>query len=99
MVTEADWKTWRQDEFTPYMDAVIDAFGINRVMFGSDWPVCLVAASYEEVVSIAEDYFSTYLQDEQEKVFAAGFTVIRKNPLFFTNICFGVSLYVLFELL
>lgn len=69
MVTEADWKNWKKEEFKPYMDVIVDAFGLNRIMFGSDWPVCQVAASYEEVVGILEDYFSSYSKDEQEKVF------------------------------
>jgi L-fuconolactonase len=51
------------------MDVVVNAFGIDKIMFGSDWPVCQVAASYSEVVEIAKDYFSTFSNDEQEKVF------------------------------
>ena len=54
MVTEADWKNWKSMDFKPYMDHVIDCFGTDRVMFGSDWPVCLVAASYEQVCEIIE---------------------------------------------
>lgn len=67
MVTEADWKGWKQEDFTPYLDVVVAAFGINRVMFGSDWPVCLVAASYEKVVGLVEAYFSAFSAEEQEK--------------------------------
>jgi len=48
MVTEADYTNWKQTDFIPYLDAVVEAFGTKRVMFGSDWPVCLVAASYEK---------------------------------------------------
>ncbi len=69
MVTEADWKGWKKEHFKPYLDAVVETFGINRIMFGSDWPVCLVAASYDEVVGIVEDYFSSFSKDEQERVF------------------------------
>ncbi|RYY45696.1 MAG: amidohydrolase [Chitinophagaceae bacterium] len=69
MVTEANWKGWRKDDFRPYMDVIVESFGIDRVMFGSDWPVCLVAASYEEVVDIVKDYFAAFSNDEQHKVF------------------------------
>ncbi|MBD0289422.1 MAG: amidohydrolase family protein [Flavisolibacter sp.] len=74
IVTEADWKNWEKAHFTPYLDAVVDAFGTDRLLFGSDWPVCLVAASYEEVVGIVEDYFSAFSKEEQEKLFALNAT-------------------------
>ena len=70
MVTEADWKAWKKENFKPYMDVVAETFGVDRIMFGSDWPVCLVAASYDEVVGIVEDYFSSFSEDEKEKFFA-----------------------------
>ncbi|HUC82222.1 MAG TPA: amidohydrolase family protein [Flavisolibacter sp.] len=69
MVTEADWKGWKKDDFRPYMDVIVENFGIDRILFGSDWPVCLVAASYKEVVDIVQDYFSAFSADEQQKVF------------------------------
>ena len=69
MVTEADWKNWKQDDFIPYIDVVIEAFGPNRVMFGSDWPVCLVAASYEQMLGIVEEYFSSFSETEQQLFF------------------------------
>ena len=47
MVTEADWAAWSVDDLRPYAEVVLDAFGPERVLFGSDWPVCLLAASYE----------------------------------------------------
>jgi L-fuconolactonase len=75
MVTEADWKTWKKEDFKPYMDVVVNAFGTNRIMFGSDWPVCLVAASYEKMLGIAEDYFSAFSKEEQEQFF--GINAIR----------------------
>src|SRR5215813_42108 len=52
LVTEADWQHWRPEDFRPYLDNVLEAFGTDRLMFGSDWPVCLLAASYEQVVEI-----------------------------------------------
>jgi L-fuconolactonase len=75
MVTEADWKNWKKEKFKPYMDVVVEAFGTNRIMFGSDWPVCLVAASYNEMLGVAEDYFSSFSKEEQEDFF--GLNAIR----------------------
>lgn len=69
MVTEADWKGWKQDDFTIYIDVIINAFGINRVMFGSDWPMCLVAASYHDVLKIVTDYFSFFSIEDQKLFF------------------------------
>jgi L-fuconolactonase len=66
MVTEADWGKWQHEDFIPYLDTVSEAFGVSRLMFGSDWPVCLVAGSYSDVVRIVESYFSA---DEQAAVF------------------------------
>jgi L-fuconolactonase len=70
MVTEADWKKWKKEDFTPYLDTIVEAFGINRVMYGSDYPVCLVAAAYEQVLDIVKDYFSAFSKQEQEQFFA-----------------------------
>jgi L-fuconolactonase len=69
MVTEADWNNWKEDDFKQYLDVVVETFGTDRIMFGSDWPVCLVAASYQQVVNIVETYFSSFSKDEQDKVF------------------------------
>jgi L-fuconolactonase len=69
MVTEADWKRWEKEDFTPYLDTVVNAFGTNRIMYGSDWPVCLVAASYEKMLAIVGDHFSSFTQNEQELFF------------------------------
>jgi L-fuconolactonase len=56
MVTEADHARWKWEDFRPYLDVVFEAFGAGRLMFGSDWPVCLLAASYEQVEGLARDY-------------------------------------------
>ena len=69
MVTEAEWKNWKKEDFRPYLDVVFETFGTHRIMFGSDWPVCLVAASYTQVVDIVKDYFSTLSANEQEAFF------------------------------
>ncbi len=50
MITEANWATWRPDELVPYVRRVLQWFGDDRVMFGSDWPVCLLAGSYAQVL-------------------------------------------------
>ncbi|MEQ8685762.1 MAG: amidohydrolase family protein [Imperialibacter sp.] len=65
MVTEADWKNWQKADFRPYLDAVVAGFGMDRLMFGSDWPVCLCAADYTQVVDIVDDYFSSFSKNEQ----------------------------------
>ena len=67
MVTEADWKKHKPADFIPYMDVVFEAFGADRVMFGSDWPVCQVAASYTEMKSIVEQYTIALSATEQAK--------------------------------
>lgn len=54
MVTEADWQTWTVDDLRPFAETVLEAFGADRVMFGSDWPVCTLAASYDRWVEAAE---------------------------------------------
>ena len=66
MVTEADWRTWTVDDLRPYAETVLEAFGPDRVMFGSDWPVCTLAASYEQVVAAAEALVSP---GEREQIF------------------------------
>jgi L-fuconolactonase len=69
MVTEADWGKWKEEDFTPYLDTIVEAFGVNRIMFGSDWPVCLLAASYSQVADIPAKYFSSFSELEQDKFF------------------------------
>ncbi|MBC8986212.1 amidohydrolase family protein [Pedobacter sp. N36a] len=66
MVTEADWKKWKDKDFTPYLDVIFDAFGPKRVMYGSDWPVCLLAADYGRVLSLIGNYTEKLPQEAQE---------------------------------
>jgi L-fuconolactonase len=68
MVTEARWPGWKASDFTPYMDVVFDAFGTDRLLYGSDWPVCLVAASYDEQLSITVDYLKKFSDREKKRV-------------------------------
>ncbi len=56
MVTEADWKGWKPDHFRPYLEAAFEAFGPDRLMIGSDWPVCQVAGSYAQVMSLVRKF-------------------------------------------
>lgn len=68
MVTEADWGNWKADDFFPYLDAAFDAFGTSRLMYGSDWPVCLLAASYDEQFSIIRKYLDSFSSLEKKLV-------------------------------
>lgn len=65
MITEADWYNWVLSDFTPYLDIVFEIFGPNRVMFGSDWPVCNVAGGYQQMLSVVKNYISKLSEDEQ----------------------------------
>lgn len=71
MVTEAAWKAWMRDDYAPYLDVVFDCFGIDRLMFGSDWPVCTLSGSYSQVVGIVRDYIRGLSDEEQDKVMGA----------------------------
>ncbi len=69
MVTEADYQTWTYEQLLPYLDAAFEAFGSNRLMFGSDWPVCLVAGDYQAIKRIAEKYTARFSEEEKAKIF------------------------------
>ncbi|MBW7891697.1 MAG: amidohydrolase family protein, partial [Chitinophagaceae bacterium] len=68
LVTEADWKAWQIADFTPYVSTVLDIFGTDRIIFGSDWPVCLPSASYDQVCEIVEKTTSFLSGEEKEKL-------------------------------
>jgi L-fuconolactonase len=70
MVTEAAMRQWKTTDFTPYLDVVTECFGVERLMYGSDWPVCLCAGSYQQVLGIVKNYFAGFSADEQQSVFA-----------------------------
>lgn len=78
MVTEANWEYWEEYDFRPYMDAVLETFGTKRIMFGSDWPVCLLAGSYDDVKRIADDYFDSFSLTERADFFGANATTFYK---------------------
>jgi L-fuconolactonase len=69
MVTEADWTSWTVEQLRPYAETVLDAFGADRVLFGSDWPVCTLAAGYDAVVRTAEQLAAALGPREREAVF------------------------------
>ncbi|RKR12063.1 L-fuconolactonase [Flavobacterium sp. 90] len=79
LVTEADWNNWTASDFTYCLDVVTEVFGIDRLMFGSDWPVSLLAASYAESCDIAEDYFSKFSKADQDKFWS-------KNAIIFYDL-------------
>ena len=68
IVTEADWVNWEKSNFRPYLDVVFEAFGTKHLLFGSDWPVCLVAAQYADMKAIVTDYIASFSKNEQADV-------------------------------
>lgn len=69
MVTEADWQNWKPADLKPYVRAALDYFGPERCMFGSDWPVCELAASYEEVFRALEEILSELSEAERAAIY------------------------------
>jgi L-fuconolactonase len=69
MVTEADWQNWKPEDLTPYMDVVFEAFGTDRVMYGSDWPVCRVAATYGQLLDVTDAYVTKLSETERDKFY------------------------------
>lgn len=70
MVTEADWKAWTPQQLRPYAETVLEAFGARRVMFGSDWPVCLVATSYRQWIQTVEGFIAGLSPSEQDRIWS-----------------------------
>ncbi|MEM1134584.1 MAG: amidohydrolase family protein [Bacteroidota bacterium] len=68
MVTEADWKNWQYEDFKLYLDVVFEAFGAERIMIGSDWPVCLLATDYNKVIDIVEKYIQGFSEAEKKAI-------------------------------
>ncbi len=71
LVTEASWQGWRAEDFAPYLDVVFEAFGPGRIMFGSDWPVCTLAAGYQQVVGLVAGYVASLPPAEQAGVWGS----------------------------
>lgn len=68
MVTEADWKNWKPEDLKPYLDVIFENFSVDKLMYGSDWPVLNVASDYHEVVKTLEDYISKFSIEDQNKI-------------------------------
>ncbi|SHJ43211.1 L-fuconolactonase [Arenibacter nanhaiticus] len=79
MTTEADYKQWTAEQITPYMELVLNAFGSNRLLFGSDWPVCLVAGNYEKTKAVVTNFISNLSPHEQAEI-------MGKNAVSFYNL-------------
>lgn len=69
MVTEANWTAWTPDDLRPYVHRALDIFGVDRVLYGSDWPVCLLAGSYGAVKSALEEALPPLAPEDRTKVF------------------------------
>ena len=70
LFTEADWKSWKQEDFLPYLDHVTKSFTPARMMFGSDWPVCLLAATYRQSIDLMEKYTVSFSDAEKNNFWA-----------------------------
>lgn len=68
MITEADWNHWQAKDFDKYLSVALEAFGVDRLMFGSDWPVCLLAGSYQHVVKIVDQFIMKLNPKDQDKI-------------------------------
>lgn len=79
IVTEADWKNWKKTDITAYLDVIFSAFGADRLMIGSDWPVCLIAGKYEQIMNVIIDYIQTYSHEDKYKIL--GETAIKAYKL------------------
>lgn len=71
LVTEADWHTWTPDQIRPYLDAAFECFGADRLMIGSDWPVCTLAGNYADAMGVVVDYVARASARERELVLGA----------------------------
>ena len=70
MFTEADWKNWKQTDFWPYLEHITNSFTPARMMFGSDWPVCLLAATYRQSIDLVEEFTKSFSEAEKNNFWA-----------------------------
>jgi L-fuconolactonase len=68
LVTEADWQGWKPEQIVPYLDVAFEAFGPERLMIGSDWPVCLVAASYTSAMNVVQSWLRQFPLKRQDAI-------------------------------
>jgi L-fucono-1,5-lactonase len=78
LVTEADWGTWRAEDLEPFVDHALDVFGPDRLLFGSDWPVCLLAATYGEVLDAARATLAGLSSEERAAVFGGNAVAVYR---------------------
>lgn len=78
MVTEADHRTWTKEDIYPYIDKVLEFFGPERLLFGTDWPVCRLAASYGQVCDLMNDYLGKLTLHEQELIWGKNAALFYK---------------------
>ena len=78
MVTEADHRTWKKEDIFPYMDKALELFGPERLLFGTDWPVCRLAASYDQVCDLMNDYLGKLTIHEQELIWGKNAALFYK---------------------
>lgn len=78
MVTEADLKNWKKEDIYPFIDKVLELFGPERLMFGSDWPVCLLAAEYSVLCDLVADYLAKLTPLEQELIWSKNASTFYK---------------------
>jgi L-fuconolactonase len=79
LVTEGNWNSWKAQDFEPYLDVVLDAFGPYRLMIGSDWPVGTLVTDYSATINLAANYIGRLSRDEQR-------AILEKNPVEFYSI-------------
>jgi L-fuconolactonase len=79
LITEADWHAWKMQEIYPYLDIVFEAFGTDRLMAGSDWPVCQLAGGYEIACELLSSYLEPFSQEDKNKIWG-------QNALKFYNL-------------
>ena len=79
LTTEADWTSWKEEDFYPYFDCVTKAFGTARLVFGSDWPVVNISGGYLIWKNLVENYMRNFSAEDNEKVF-------KKNAIEFYNL-------------
>ncbi len=79
LVTEAEWNHWSIDDFKPYIETVLECFGPNRIVFGSDWPVCLLSGSYIETLTIV-DFYTRFLSSSEKA------KIMSENAMKFYNL-------------
>ena len=80
LVTEADWTSWTPDDIRPYLDVAFECFGAHRLLVGSDWPVCTVAADYGRTVSLIDDYLTGKPAAERDAVMGGNAARLWRLP-------------------